>query len=274
LRVDWSASTDKYLRPKSESALALLYHENSKLTEVLAGQQAEEFAASPFDLFVMSRGFRQFRDSPSVNLPPAKPAAVPIDEVMTRRRSRRDLMQACTSEALAGALQVALGPTAVIDNPDIGVSQVVRAWPSAGGLYPLDTYVLARDVTGLPSGVYHYNVVMSQLEVIPARPVADILRDGYFWQEFAVTASVAVLLVGVFERTISKYGERGYRLALLDAGHAAQNLLLAAEARDIRAVAVGGFCDDRLADDLGLDGISEAVIHSVLLGGCDDQVRP
>jgi SagB-type dehydrogenase family enzyme len=270
MKIQWSSGTDEGLHPQAESALAHLYHENSKLAEALAGEQAAQFAVSPFELFLTSRGFRQFRDSPAVDLPAATLPEAELAETIKRRRSRRELQAPVALESLAGVLQIALGATALVHNADVEVTQAVRAWPSAGGLYPLDTYVIARDVPGLEEGIYHYNLLLDRLELIPSRPVADVLRDGFFWQEFAMAASVAVLLVGVFDRTLAKYGERGYRLMLLDAGHAAQNVLLAAEAYELPSVAVGGFCDDRLASDLGLDGVSEAVLHSILLGGRDE----
>ena len=63
-----------------------------------------------------------------------------------------------------------------------------------------------------------------------------------------------------------KYGERGYRFALLECGHIAQNLLLAAEAEGLAAVPIGGFVDDMINDLMGLDGVSEAVVYVVLAG--------
>ena len=63
-----------------------------------------------------------------------------------------------------------------------------------------------------------------------------------------------------------KYGERGYRFLLLEAGHIAQNLLLAAEADGMGGVAIGGFLDDPLNDLLDLDGVEEAVVYMVLAG--------
>jgi SagB-type dehydrogenase family enzyme len=270
MKIDWSTGTDERLLPTAESGLAYLYHENSKLAEALAREQAAQFAVSPFELFLTSRGFHQFRDAPSVELPASTPPDAGLADTITRRRSRRELHVPLGLESLAGVLRLALAPTALAANDAAGVTQALRAWPSAGGLYPLDAYVVARDVQGLEPGVYHHNAIIDRLESIPTRPVADILRDGFFWQEFATTASAAVLFVGVLERAMSKYGERGYRLMLLDAGHAAQNVLLAAEGYELPAVAVGGFCDDRLAADLSLDGVAEAVVHAVLLGGHDD----
>lgn len=267
MKIEWSVKVDERLQVQAETGISYLYHENSKLAEKLTGEQAEQFSVTPFELFVTSRGFHQFANSQAVDLPAAEPPAAGLTEVVKRRRSRRELGAPLALELLATVLRLGLGPTAVIDNASAGVTQVLRSWPSAGGLFPLDTYIVTRSVPGVDPGVYHYNVLLDRLESVPSRPVDQILRDGFFWQEFATNASAAVLFVGVFERTLSKYGERGYRLMLLDAGHAAQNVLLAAEACELPAVAVGGFCDDRLAADLHLDGVSESVLHTILLGG-------
>jgi SagB-type dehydrogenase family enzyme len=267
MRVDWTTTANGDLRLPPESDLAMLYHENSKLNETHVASDIVQPLSKPFELFVASRGFHQFRNTPKTVLPSVHLPSATLAETILRRRSRRTLSQPLTLEKLGTVLRLALGPTEIFENSEIDVSQVLRAWPSAGGLFPLEAYVVAQAVSDLEPGLYHYNVLHDALEAIPSRAPADILREGFFWQEFATTASVAILLAGIFERTMAKYGERGYRLMLLDAGHAAQNLLLCAEATDLPSVAIGGFSDDQLAADLGLDGVGEAVLHATLLGG-------
>jgi SagB-type dehydrogenase family enzyme len=217
-------------------------------------------------MYLASRSFRQYRQAPRIALPGPQNSDEPLSVIMNRRRSARALQGAITLSELATILQQSLGPTAVVENKDFDITQALRAWPSAGGLYPIDTYVIAARVVDFTPGLYHYNVITNELEYLSGRSPELMLRDGFFWQEFVTSAAVVLLFVAVFERTITKYGERGYRLVLLDAGHAAQNVLLTAEQLRIGAVAVGGFCDDSLAADLGIDGISEAVVHSVVLG--------
>lgn len=266
LKYQWSVPTDATLRSQHEESLSELYHENSKLSLALARESAAEFQVSPFELYLASRAFKQFRNAPRIALPEAVPSNEPLQAILRRRRSSRELAGSVDLLELSTVLRQSLGPTAVFHNSDHDVDQALRAWPSAGGLYPLDTYVIASRIEGVDPGVYHYNPIASELELLRARPVTAILRDGFFWQEFIVTAAAVLLLVSVFKRTTAKYGERGYRLVLLDAGHACQNLLLTAEQLHLGAVAVGGFNDDSLAADLAIDGVSEAVIHAVALG--------
>ncbi len=258
--------TDGLLRPASEPRLFELYHVNTKLPSHRSVGAAPPAAPSPAQQYVMSRGFRQFRDARTVTFGGGNPSQQPVARVLRERRSSRDLASSVALEDLGTILDAALGCTAVLEDPETGLVHGLRAWPSAGGLYPLDPYIVARDVAGVDAGLYHYNAVQDHLELLASREPDAILADAYFDQDFATTASVAVLLVACFERTVAKYGERGYRLVMLDAGHAAQNLVLAASQMGVGAVPIAGFCDDSFADDLGVDGVAEAVVHTVLLG--------
>jgi SagB-type dehydrogenase family enzyme len=75
-----------------------------------------------------------------------------------------------------------------------------------------------------------------------------------------------VLFTAVLERPRRKYGERGYRLALLEAGHIAQNLCLVAAALELGSMNVCGFFDDRLNAALSIDGVDEAVLYVAYVG--------
>jgi SagB-type dehydrogenase family enzyme len=73
-------------------------------------------------------------------------------------------------------------------------------------------------------------------------------------------------MTAVFNRNQMKYGERGYRYILFEAGHIAQNVYLVSNAMDIGAVALGGFDDDLLNDFLEIDGEDESAVYAVVLG--------
>jgi nitroreductase len=60
---------------------------------------------------------------------------------------------------------------------------------------------------------------------------------------------------------------RGYRFALLEAGHVVQNLVLAATALGLPALPLGGWYDRRVDALVGADGLDEATVYVVLLGG-------
>jgi SagB-type dehydrogenase family enzyme len=267
MQFQLTVSTDSLLREPAESRLFELYHENTKLSMQTAAQYFKASSTpSSIERYLTTRGFRQFHAGEQIALPAATQSPESLQEVMLRRRSGRQLSGPVELCELATLLNQSLGCTAIVEDDETEIVHALRAWPSAGGLYPLDTYVIVRNVTGVPAGVYHYNPITSSLESKPSRPPDKVLSDAFFGQAFAINASVSVFLVASFDRTVAKYGERGYRLVLLDAGHAAQNLLLTAEQMFLDAVAMGGYCDDSLASDLGIDGVSEAVVHSVLMG--------
>ena len=263
----WAIRLDGAFEEPREERLFELYHENSKLFPELAREMAAEFSVSPADLHLVSRAYKQYRTAPRVGLQPRARSQNALSRAFRERRSARELTSPLALEDLSTLLVEAFEPTSIFRNEEFGVDQPLRPWPSAGGLYPLDVYVIAANVDGLEPGIYHHNVLTSELERLPGRAPEEILRDGFFYQDFIVSSAAVLLLTAVFDRTIAKYGERGYRLVLLDAGHAAQNALLDAERLGLPAVAVGGFCDDALAADVGLDGLDEAVVHTVVLGG-------
>ena len=270
METSWTTPLTEGLSASPEERVFTLYHENSKLFPALAREMSEAFAVSPFELYLASRGLKQYSDAPRVRLPAVGKRGNSLSQALRTRRSARELDAPITLRELSTVLAESFEPTAVVRSEVFEVDQALRPWPSAGGLYPLDIYVIARNVTGLEPGLYHHNSLTSELERLDARPPEDVLRDGFFWQEFLVEAAAVVILAAVFERTVAKYGERGYRLVLLDAGHAAQNALLTAEQLGLPSVAVAGFNDDALAADLGLDGVDEAVVHTVALGGRRD----
>jgi SagB-type dehydrogenase family enzyme len=161
-------------------------------------------------------------------------------------------------------LDAAAGVTATLEPPRSGgLRQPVRAWPSAGGLYPIELYPVILRGADLEPGIHHFDPCgrrlarIGQLGQVEECIYADGLLEG---------ASLLLLLTAVLARTQDKYGERGYRLALLDAGHLGQNLLLAAEDLRLGAVAIGGFDDDGLAKLLQLDPAQEPPVHVLLIG--------
>lgn len=268
MRIQWQRRLGQMLGD-SEPGLWESFHENSKIHPLQAQALAAQFSVSREELFVSSRAFKQLVQVPSVALPTvgADNLAMPLGDALAGRRSDRELGGTLALADLSKLLQLGLGINAIVDNEAAGVSQPLRAWPSAGGLYPLDVYVVAREVAGLDPWPYHFNPVRHQLERVPADFEVQTFSAAFFWQEFVVNAAAVLVLAAVFDRTVAKYGDRGYRLVLLDAGHAAQNVLLCAQATGVAATPVGGFSDDALSALLGLDGSRESAVYAIALGG-------
>ncbi len=141
-----------------------------------------------------------------------------------------------------------------------------RFYPSAGGRYPLEIYIVALNVDSLESGIYHFNIKKNLLELILKGYFKDeaIRLSGN--QEWIKDCGIVISISAVFGRTEIKYGERGYRYVLMEAGHLAQNLYLVSEALNLGCCAIGGFLDDEINKLLDIDGKKESVIYLCGIG--------
>lgn len=117
-----------------------------------------------------------------------------------------------------------------------------RTAPSAGGLYPLELYVADAD------GVMHYRPDGHELAAVSSTDIREPLAAAALDQRAFSTAPAVVAIAGVNERMARKYGGRAERYVLIEAGHAAQNLLLQAAVLGIGAVPNGAFDDAAVAE--------------------------
>lgn len=142
-----------------------------------------------------------------------------------------------------------------------GISFFSRAVPSAGGLYPLELYVMTRRVTGVPNGIHHFEAATHSLSLMQPYPSQAKLHELFLSQYFLENANVVVMISAVFARTLKKYGTRGYRYMLFEAGHVAQTLCLLAAEEQLGTLCVGGFWDGRLNRFLRFETGKQAVIY-------------
>ncbi len=142
----------------------------------------------------------------------------------------------------------------------------LRSAPSAGGLYPIDLYVVPNRVENASCGLYRYVPKGHELVLVKEGIYTEQLYEVSLGQAHVRDAAVLIALVATPERTAGKYGEIGEDYVLMEAGHIAQNTLLEAVSLGLGAVPVGGF--DREAADgiLGLDEKQDAV-YLVAVGG-------
>lgn len=200
----------------------------------------------------------------SVQLAP--PTDSPLARALRARRSCRLYRpQTLPAEALSSLLAGAYGVTRLEQMPQQG-GAFFRGVPSAGGLFPLELYAVACDVEGLRDGLYHYNVRRHALEPLRSEGVFEELNAALMTGPFVTHANLVLVLTAVFTRSQKKYGPRGYRYILLEAGHVAQSLCLLAAERGLGSLCMGGFHDSRLNRFLGLDGVTEAAVYTVAVG--------
>ena len=141
-----------------------------------------------------------------------------------------------------------------------------RAAPSAGALYPIETYAAARKVHSLPPGLYHYEVESRSLALIEPGDRSLECARAAGGQEMCAEAALLLIWTAVVGRSARKYAQRAYRYIYLDAGHLAQNVALACVALDLGCCMIGALFDDELNAILGVDGRDETVLYMAAIG--------
>jgi len=141
-----------------------------------------------------------------------------------------------------------------------------RTAPSAGALYPVETYLSIQNVQSLSPGLYHFQPPEFCLELMSDGFAGKSVAEAALGQNFMAKAGVVFIWSAILRRNFSKYGHRGLRYIMMDAGHICQNLLLAAEGLQLGACPVAAFYDDALNSLLALDGEEESVIYLAAVG--------
>jgi SagB-type dehydrogenase family enzyme len=256
---------------RREEPLSALFHENSKLTperKLELGMRIAQVQNNPDLLRRMTCSYKSYPHQPQIALPVARLGTVPpLDEIILGRRSARqfETTKSVTLGELSNLLQLSYGITGSLELGS-GIIQYLRATPSAGGLYPLEIYVLAQRVEGLDPGLYHYRVAHHALEQIEPGDQGARLRQSESDWGMISTAAVDLFIGAVFDRVLFKYRERGYRFLLTEAGMLAQSLTLLGECQGVRSCIMSGWLDDEVNDMLHLDGRSEGVLLALCLG--------
>ena len=187
-------------------------------------------------------GVQEVTASPQVEeiaLPaPRVQGEMSLEETLAARRSVREFTEEeLTLEEISQLLWAVQGITAAWGG---------RTAPSAGALYPLEVYVATAD------GLYHY-LPQGHKAIVESR--ADLRSElwrGGLSQDAIREAPAVFIITAVYARTEKKYGGRAERYVKLEAGHAAQNLLLQAVALGLGGVPIGAFYDDQVQSALSL----------------------
>lgn len=188
---------------------------------------------------------------PKVSLSTASSSA--LSSAIAKRRTRRSISGKLTLSELATLLESAVGPRIVHYSVRAGfLSQ--RRYPSGGALHPLEFFLEARNVEGLPHGIYHYG---DDSSLTALGPLQSPLAERY------CRASAIVWIVYRRGRNSGKYGPNGLDLALIESGHVGQNMLLLAQGLGLNAVPFGTFSGWSYGEHLRR---SEAPIYAIGFG--------
>ncbi len=189
------------------------------------------------------------------------PCTESLFSILAKRRSKRNYRRIpFTSEEIALLCWAVQGVTAR-SGP-----YYLRTAPSAGALYPIETYLVINYAVELTPGLYHLNVREFSLELCKEGFFGNLLRELTLGQYFFASASVVFLWTAVLRRTLAKYDERGLRYIFLDCAHICQNLLLACEALGMKACPVGAFFDEEINTFLEIDGEEETILYLATVG--------
>lgn len=141
-----------------------------------------------------------------------------------------------------------------------------RAAPSAGALYPVETYLCVNNVQSVEQGIYHYEVAEHALAQIESGDRGGDVAAAALDQRLCADAPVTFIWTAVVGRSGQKYAQRAYRYIYLDAGHIAQNIALAAVALGLGSCQIAALFDDELNALLHVDGREETAIYMTTVG--------
>lgn len=198
-----------------------------------------------------------------VELPSPAKVGGEIQKLIEQRTSlRRYAEKALTQKELSCLLWCTQG----VKKTEAGL-HTFRTVPSAGARHAFETLVLANRVEGLEPLLYQYMALEHKLGVVSHDSrIAEKIVFGCMGQNMVATSAATFIWVADVERMTWRYGERGYRYILLDAGHICQNLYLAAESIGCGACGIGAFDDDVMNETLGLDGERHFVVYVGCVG--------
>ena len=195
--------------------------------------------------FIMVLGFVPGGFTEDIKLPePEKKGVYFFEEVVTKRRSRRDYSgEPLKLEEVSQVLWAAQGITD---------KRGFRAVPSAGALYPLEVYMVVGNVENLESGIYHYKPEKHLLIKNISGDKRLDLCGAAFSQASIKNAPISIIVCAVYARVTQKYSSRGQRYVHMEAGHAGQNIFLQAESLGLGTVPIGAFSDSEVKKILNL----------------------
>jgi SagB-type dehydrogenase family enzyme len=246
--------------------LAEEFHEASKVAAAFPGQAlgpaGRQLATSSEAPFALGRK-ALVHSGPPIDLPAPAPLELELCDLMYRRRSW--LPEDCGSLGLEDVGTIlGLSAGSAPGRPEL------RVVPSGGAMYPLDVIALAHRVDGLVQGAYVYDPIghalLARGDVDPVE-----FHDRASASVTTPRPALTIAVVATFARSRAKYGLRGYRFALLEAGHLVQAAVTIATALGLASLPWGGFVDAAVDARLELDGLERSCVYLLAISAPDDE---
>ena len=189
-------------------------------------------------------------------------------QVLLARRTWREFSERRLDlEDLSTVLWLTCGVQYWVKLPGSIGRVALKTSPSAGARHPLEAYVAALRVRGLPPGLYHYSPEKHLLELIRIGCTSRNFASYLAGQSWYGSASALMFMTAIFRRNQWKYRDpAAYRTVVLDAGHMCQTFCLTATWLGLAPFCTMALADSKVEKALGLDGISESVVYAAGVG--------
>ncbi len=205
--------------------------------------------------------YKCYRGTEARKLTSRPPVSLLEQTLRARRTVRVFSRRRVAFEDLARVVLGTWGQTGWIDGGPLG-KLVAKTSPSAGSLHPIECYVLVWNVSGLPKGLYHFDVKGGALRLLKKGDFRKAAVRAASGQRWVGKAAFLCIMTAVFARTLWKYGFEGaYRVLWMDAGHLAQTFALLATARGLGPFQTAAIQDSYIEKLIGLDGVKEFPVY-------------
>jgi SagB-type dehydrogenase family enzyme len=233
-----------------------LYHQETKYRREAMPRGGLDWAHQPPPYKEFTYALRHF----SIR-PPEQKGGPSLWETIAQRRSVREFSdRPLTFSELSQLIWATQGIT-------------LRAWgfefrasPSAGALYPIETYLVVNRVEEIPAGLYHHNVKEAQIILLKEGRLGPEICQAGLGQQMLEEAACVFVWTAIVQRSMWKYRERAYRYIYMDVGHIGQTLYLAAIALNLGCCTVGAFFDEEVDRVIGVDGKNEISVYLGAVG--------
>ncbi|KGR72268.1 SagB/ThcOx family dehydrogenase [Streptococcus phocae subsp. salmonis] len=258
----------QHLMPYEFDNLSQRFLQNYKSNNDYLGFEvsvSEFFTDSAMTTFSSSQ---YFEDSGHIiSLPKAKKLSVALSTCIVKRRSQRQFKDLEMSlQDLANLLYYACGVNdEVAIKPGSDQKIPLRNCASGGGLYPITLFFYARHIEQLTDGFYEYLPYQHALRCHQLSD-EDIRTFAEFGTINAQDSNLVLIYAYDYLKNTRKYGNQATAYAFIEAGEIAQNIHLTALALVYGSLDIGGYNKEYLEEKLGLDGLSQHVIHMTVVG--------
>jgi len=206
--------------------------------------------------------YKSYPNNPKIEL--IKPNNIKTETLNYSIQNRKSIRDFSEKTLLKEQLSYLLWASTGIQRNERGFEY--RTAPSAGALYPIETYVVINNVKNIEQGVYHYNIEHHHLEEIKKGDYRSAITEAALYQPMCYHAAAVFIWTAIFNRSKCKYGQRAYRYIYLDAGHIAENLALSATSINLGTCQIAALYDDEVNQIIDIDGLIESTIYLSVVG--------